>query len=94
MSKPTACRIRGRRLIAALATAWALTALPALAADSRLDDANAHLIKAAALLRAAANASDAPAVARHRERAIRLIEQAEEQIARAKRAAGARPRLK
>lgn len=89
MSKPTGCRIRGGCLIAALATAGALTALPAVAADSRLDDANAHLVKAAALLNAAASAADAPAVGAHRERAIRLIEQAEGEIARAKQAADA-----
>lgn len=94
MSKPTACRIREGCLIAALGAAWALTAVPALAAGSRLDAANAHLIKAVALVKAAANASDAPAVRRHRERAIHLIEQAEREIARAKHAAGARRRSK
>ena len=78
-----------RSTIATLAMAGALMALPALAADSRLDDANAHLIKAAALLNAAANASDAPAVGWHRQRAIRLIEQAEAEIARTKQAADA-----
>ncbi|MFZ1909706.1 MAG: hypothetical protein WAU52_11550 [Burkholderiales bacterium] len=64
-------------------------ALPALAADSGLDDAYAHLVKAAALLNAAANAADAAAVGAHRQRAIRLIEQAEAEIARAKQAADA-----
>jgi hypothetical protein len=86
--------IRGGRRIAALAMAGTLMALPALAADSRLDDANAHLVKAAALLNAAASATDAPAVGAHRERAIRLIEQAEAEIARAKRAADAPPARK
>jgi hypothetical protein len=81
-------------LIAALAAAWTLTALPALAADPRLDDANAHLIKAAALVKAAANPSETRAVRTHRVRAIHLIEQAEHEIARAKQAAGARRRSK
>ncbi len=66
-------------------------ALPALAADSGLDDAYAHLVKAAALLNGAANAADAPAVGAHRQRAIRLIDQAEAEIARAKQAADASP---
>jgi hypothetical protein len=89
--KPAECAIRGGCLIAALAMAQALMALPALAADSRLDDANAHLVKAAALLNAAANATDAPSVRAHRDRAMRLIEEAEREIARAKQAADAPP---
>ena len=66
-------------------------ALPALAADSRLDGANAHLVKAAALLNAAAIATDAPSARAHRDRAVRLIEEAEREIARAKQAADAPP---
>jgi hypothetical protein len=89
VTAPAGYGFRGGRRIAALAMAGALMALPALAADSRLDDAYAHLVKAAALLNAAANASESPAARTHRERAIRLIEQAEAEIARAKQAADA-----
>jgi hypothetical protein len=88
---PAEYGIRGGPRVAALAMAGALMALPALAADPQFDDANAHLIKAAALLNATANAGDAPAVSAHRERAVRLIEQAERAIARAKQAADAPP---
>jgi|GEM_PF-4070935 len=69
--------------------ALALTVGPAQAAGSRLDNANAHLVKAHALLKAAAYGGEAHQAASHRERAIRLIEQAEREIARAKQAADA-----
>jgi hypothetical protein len=88
---PAGVGIRARRRIATLAVAGALLALPALAADSGFDDAYAHLVKAAALLNGTANAADAPAVGAHRQRAVRLIEQAEAEIARAKQAADAPP---
>lgn len=61
--------------------------LPAMAASPRLDDANAHLVKAKALLKAAAYAAEPRAERSHRERAIKLIEQAEQEIVRAKKAA-------
>ena len=89
MMNPTRCRSRRGRRIAALAMAATMMALPALAANPRLDEANAHLIKAAALLKAAASPGDTRAVSSHRELAIRLIEQAEGEIARAKQAADA-----
>lgn len=72
---------------------WAILALTltvglAQAAFSRLDNANAHLVKAHALLKAAAHGGETSQAAAHRKRAIRLIEQAEREIERAKRAAG------
>ena len=91
MINSAVCEIRRGGRIAGLAIAGALMALPALAADSWLADANAHLVKAVALLNAAANASDAPVVSMHRLRAIRLIEQAEREIARTQQAADAPP---
>jgi hypothetical protein len=87
----TEYRIRGKYRIAVLAMTGALMALPALAADSEFDDAYAHLVKASAILNATANAADAHAVGTHRELAIRLIQQAEGEIARAKQAADAPP---
>ncbi|MEJ2509066.1 MAG: hypothetical protein P8009_06250 [Gammaproteobacteria bacterium] len=69
--------------------AGTLMSLPALAASPRLDNANAHLVKAAALLKAAGYTGEQRAVTRHREEAIRLIERAEREIARAKQAADA-----
>lgn len=89
MMNPTGCRIRRGCLSAALALAATWMALPALAAGSRLDEANTHLIKAAALLNAAASPTDTRAASSHRELAIRLIKQAEGEIARAKQAADA-----
>lgn len=58
----------------------------AYAADARLDSANAHIIKADALLKAASN----PNVKHrpfggHRARAVRLLERAEKEIALAKK---------
>lgn len=62
---------------------------PALAASERLDDANAHLVKAAALLRAAGYSGESSKAHSYRERAIRLIEKAEREIARSKKAGSA-----
>lgn len=78
-----------RRWAAAWVLAGALTALPVFAASPRLDNANAHLIKAAALLKAAGYSGEQRNVTRHREEAIRLIQKAEHEIARAKQAADA-----
>jgi hypothetical protein len=83
------CNIRRGCRIAVLAMVGMSMALPALAANPRLDDANAHLVKTAALLRAAASTGEANNVRKHRERAIRLVEQAEREISLAKQAADA-----
>jgi hypothetical protein len=87
MINPSGDGIRRGWRIAALALVGVLMAWPALAANPRLDDANAHLIKSAALLRAAAETGEPDNVRMHRERAIRLVEQAEREIALAKQAA-------
>jgi len=81
---------RGCRL-ASLALVGALTALPVCAASPRLDSANAHLVKAAALLDAASYTGEPVSARAHRQRAIRLVEQAEREIARARQAADAPP---
>ncbi len=86
--KLTNSRIRnGCRRAPGLILVIAMMALPALAASSRLDNANAHLTKARALLKAAGYSGEARTARSHRERAIKLIEQAEQEIARAKQAA-------
>ncbi|HXH65456.1 MAG TPA: hypothetical protein VNH42_08120 [Mariprofundaceae bacterium] len=89
MINSTACRIRKGSRIAVLAMVSGLTALPALAASPRLDDAYAHLVKTAALLRAAADTGESTSTRMHRERAIRLVEKAEREISLAKQAADA-----
>lgn len=73
---------------AAVACMALVSAGPALAGRVRLDHANAHLVKAAALLRAAGYSGESRKARTHRERAIRLIEKAEREIARSKAAGG------
>jgi hypothetical protein len=89
MINPTGYRICRRWRVAALTLVGVLMAWPALAANSRLDDANAHLIKTEALLKAAASTGEPDNVRMHRERAIHLVEQARSEIALAKQAADA-----
>ena len=73
-------------LAAAIGLCGSFYAGVAYAHDSQLDDANAHLVKAAALLHASTNPNasrpNAP-FGGHRARAVRLIQRAEKQIAAA-----------
>ena len=66
----------------------------AQAADSRLDDANAHLVKAKALVEATRGASPIQSYQRHIGRAEDLIGQAMHEIDLAKTAANAVPTIK
>ncbi len=68
---------------AAVGLAGSFYAGVAYAHDSQLDDANAHLVKAVALLKASTNPNAKhPKIpfGGHRGRAVKLIEQAEKQI--------------
>ena len=65
---------------------------PANAADSRLDDARAHLVKAKALVAAAEPSSNKQGYLQHTKRAQQLIDQAEQEIDLAK-AAGSAPAM-
>ena len=65
----------------------------AQAADSRLDDANAHLVKAKALVEATRTASPAQNYQRHISRAEELIGQVMHEIDLAKTAANAVPKI-
>jgi hypothetical protein len=82
-------RIAGTCAAAGLVIAGGLAPLPVLAANPLLDDAYAHLVKAAAKVNAAAYGGEPGNVVMHRQRAVRLIEQAEREIANAKQAADA-----
>lgn len=62
--------------------------MTAQAASPRLDSADDHLDKASALVKAAGSSGESHTAKTHRERAVRLIEQARQEIARAKSAAG------
>jgi len=64
---------------------------PAQAADSRLDDAHAHLIKARALIKAAEPSSARRDYGQHTRRAVNLIDQAIREIDLAKAAADVPP---
>jgi hypothetical protein len=73
--------------IAGLVGIAALNAAPAQAADARLDDANAHLVKAEELLKAAEDPGAERPFDGHAATAIRLLQQAQAQIDLAKKAA-------
>jgi translation initiation factor IF-2 len=62
-----------------------------LAADQRLDDANAHCDQAVALLTAAESAREKPEFGGHRKRAIDLIKSAQREIKAAKEFADRTP---
>lgn len=64
---------------------------PAYAADSRLDDAYAHLDRAAALLESAAQSVPNPDAAKRSRRAAKLVHQAQLQVMQARAAADRRP---
>jgi hypothetical protein len=73
-------------LAATVGLAGSFYAGVAYAHDSQLDDANAHLVKAAALLNASTNPNASRPKAPfggHRARALQLIDRAEKQIAAA-----------
>lgn len=70
--------------VAGLGLAAAFYAGVAYAADSRLDDADAAVEKAIALLKAAENPGVNPPFGGHRQKAIKDLEQARVQIAKAK----------
>jgi hypothetical protein len=64
----------------AVGLAGSFVAGTVFAADARLDEANASLIKAAALLQAATNPGVRHPFGGHRTKAVRLVQQAERQI--------------
>jgi hypothetical protein len=84
--------IRLRMAVTVLVTIVGVSALALMsgqAADSRLDDAVAHLTKAKALVQAAVAPANAPqSYFRHTRRAQDLIEQAAKQITLANSGAG------
>lgn len=63
----------------------------ASASDSKLDDANAHLVKAVALIKASTPSGNLNAFARHTARAEDLLKQAMAEIDAAKRAGNEPP---
>jgi hypothetical protein len=67
-----------------LASIVAFGAGTAFAADSPLDEANALIQKAAALLKSAESASDKPEAAAHRKKAVELLTRAQSEILKAK----------
>jgi hypothetical protein len=83
------------RIVAGLAMAIMAigAATPLQAADSRLDDAHAHLVKARALVKAAEPSSAKKDYDQHAKRAESLIDQAMREIDLAKSAADAAPRV-
>jgi hypothetical protein len=91
MNKLTGFGFAGGGRLAGLVLVVALTALPVCAASPRLDNASAHLVKAAVLLNAASYTGEPASARAHRQRAIRFVEQAEREIARARQAADAPP---
>lgn len=87
--KSTTGKISRGIFVIGMLLAGGLSALPASAASERLDAANAHLVKATALINAAAYAGEPQSVVKQRQQAVRLIAQARRAIARAKQAADA-----
>lgn len=87
MSNRVDCRHQLWYSLTGVTLALTLITLPVRAANTRLDNADAHLRKAAALLKAAARTGERRTVRTHRERAIRLVEQAQREIGLAQRAA-------
>lgn len=83
------------RIVAGLAMAIIAVGAPELvhAADSRLDDAQAHLVKARELVKAAEPSSTGRAYGQHTKRAENLINQAIREINLAKNAAAAPPKI-
>ncbi len=79
-------------MVASCALAGAFFAGTAYAADSRLDDANAYVTKAIALLNALKDPANPKAYGGHREKAVDLLTRAQSEINAAKQYADKAPK--